>query len=231
MRFGKKLALAMIRDVDEAPYISQKNLKHVLVGLEKLCKAYSDQMMLLLDQELTHAELVLRVNMERAKFGLPQRSTLLEESEVLGHDHEFFHLLDTDVVEIRRYVERCECGLMCAVNEWLQAAASEGLVVGPALAALARDPSCFAELVLDPSKDCTGLMAELEEMEEELGRILQYIEVNSAAMRKLISRRNKNVPECFWSRHDYANICELRSPETSILVDTIEAMKLCRQIH
>lgn len=225
MRFGKKLALAKLHDADEAPYVSQKQLKHILVGLEKLCKSYSEQVMLLLNQSMTHADLVLHVNTERAKFGLAQRSSLLEESEVIAHDFAFFSLLNNDVVDIRRYVERCECVLMVGVNEWLEAAAIAGVVVGPNLAELARNGPEFAKCVLHPIVPSNELIEELRGLCDEFNRLSGYIEVNRAAMRKLIGRRNKNVAECFWSRHEYDGISALQTPETSLLIDTIETIK------
>lgn len=220
MRFGKKLALAMIRDLDEAPYISQKNLKHILVGLEKLCKAYADQVVILLDQSLTSTELLLHVNMERAKFGLPQRNSLLEETEIISHDAEFFNQLDRDVEAIRKYVERSEALLMLAVNEWLETK-SRYTLVPTELADLARNPVEFSKWLLpSPANEFS-----IETLRNEMERIVQYIEVNKAAMRKLISRRMKNVPETFWSTNEYPNIESLCSPETSILIDTIDAIE------
>ena len=217
----------MIRDSGEAPYISQKHLKHMLVGLEKLCKSFAEQIQILADGSLTHAELVLHVNTERAKYGLPQQSDILNEAEILGHDEEFYKVLDADIVEIRRYLELCESSLMLAINEWLESGVCEGLVVSPEISRLARDPQSLAQYVTPQGTVCEDLLCSFSEIDDELRRVLQYVEVNAAAIRKLLSRRNKNVPECFWSTHDYENICHLRSPEIGMIIDSTDAIRRC----
>ena len=98
----------MIRDAGEAPYVSQKALKHVLVGLEKLCKLYSDQEAIIAESRMDREELVTYINMERAKYGLSARDSIMDVMEVVDRDAEFFRILVDDVVQLRRYVEACE---------------------------------------------------------------------------------------------------------------------------
>ena len=227
MRFGKRLALAMIRDAGEAPYVSQKELKHVLVGLEKLCKVYNEQVVIISECSMTNGELIVHINTERAKYGLAQRPFVLDICEVIAHDAEFIRILDSDVVAMRQYVEKCEASVMEAINEWLEAAATAGLI--------SRRDRVENDSVLQgvrtPTKDQPeshqdDLLAELESIATESARIKQYIEVNSAAIRKLLSRRRKGVPECFWSVDEYTNMAHLSSPETGEIVEMVDRIKV-----
>ena len=212
MRFGKRLALAMIRDSGEVPYISQKPLKHILVGLEKLCKSYLDQEVSIMSNHLSQTDLVANANIERSKYGLSEMDCVLGDDEVVGHDAKFFQLMDADVVAVRRYVELCEASLMESINEWLDEAVSKSGFCGSE-----------AAVVVDSVKS-PKLMNELSELKEEYLRIKQYIDVNTTALRKLISRRNKNVPPRFWSRESYDNLENMKSEETDDIGRLVDSL-------
>ena len=211
MRFGKRLALAMIRDAGEVPYVSQKSLKHILVGLEKLCKSYLEQEVNILSCNMPEAELIVHANTERSKYGLPEGESVLREDEVVGHDAKFFELMDADVVAVRRYVEVCEASLMESINEWLDEASKAGLV------------ECEGESVTrDISKN--DLSEDLKDFKEEIARIKQYIDVNTTALRKLIARRNKNVHPRFWSRDTYDDLEHMKSDETDNIERLVDSL-------
>ena len=211
MRFGKRLALAMIRDSGEAPYISQKPLKHILVGLEKLCKSYIEQEVNILSNHLPQAELIEHANIERVKYGLSEIPDFLTSDEVVGHDAKFFQLMDADVVAVRRYVELCEASLMESINEWLDEASKTGLV------------RCEGSVAINDSNS-QEILNELKELREEQSRIKQYIDVNTTALRKLIARRNKNVHPRFWSRESYDNIENMKSNETDDIERLVDSL-------
>lgn len=218
MRFGKKLALAMIRDAGEAPYVSQKALKHVLVGLEKLCKLYSDQEAIIAESRMDREELVTYINMERAKYGLSARDSIMDVMEVVDRDAEFFRILVDDVVQLRRYVEACEADIMEAVNEWLEAATSEGLIQST----VRRSHSSSKALAENPSDDQISVQSEAIEILNEFSRIQQYADVNTAAINKLIARRNKNVPECFWSVDAFPELGQILTNDSRDLASVVE---------
>lgn len=210
MRFGKRLALAMLRDAGESPYLSQKELKHILVGLEKLCKSYNEQLEMLKCKDGDEKSTVIAfANMEREKYGLEAQQCILDISEVVSRDQAFLSTLNDDIIRIRRYVEKCEADLMAGFNEWLASAALIGVLVS-------QEPSreILSHYVPD-IKPQTELFSELDALVGELKRLKQYVEVNSAAVRKLLGRRHKNVAECFWSVYDFnKNVDNIYTPES-----------------
>ena len=225
MRFGKKLALAMIRDAGEAPYLSQKELKHTLVGLEKLCKAYLDQQQMLLDGvEVVEAERFAKD--QRVAYNVALIDGLLSIEEVISKDADFFTLLSSNVVDIRRYIESCEASLMEAINEWLYAAESANVVLGPKVASLGNDPEILSRFVIEVSNpEALPEDSIPDDIIAEFDRLKAYGDVNISAIRKLLQRRNKNVLECFWSKDDFTELSEIRTPEFSHLEQTITAIK------
>lgn len=214
MRFGKRLALAMIRDAGEVPYVSQKTLKHILVGLEKLCKSYVEQESNIATHQFSTPELVTLANSERLKYGLLERSEVLSEGEVREHDAKLFQILDADVVAIRKYVELCESSLMESVNEWMEEACMCGLLIS-------ESPIMSASSA--PSSE-DELNKALQEIVSEVSRMKQYVEVNATAMRKLISRRNKNVAQRFWSVDLYENMHNMKTSETEEIVNLVDSL-------
>jgi hypothetical protein len=201
MRFGKRLALAMIRDAGEAPYLSQKQLKHILVGLEKLAKAYTDQ---------SESSLISLANSYRVNCGLPEQSFPLQAAEVVAHDCELLRLLDADVVQIRRYIEICEANLMVSINDWLDEAARVGLVgLNPTVTPTSTNESL------------TALTSRARELIQEHERIQQYISVNIAAIKKLLGRRNKNVSDHLCYAREYRNIDYVCSSDSTELAEAI----------
>jgi hypothetical protein len=206
MRFGKRLALAMIRDAGEAPYLSQKQLKHILVGLEKLAKAYTD----LSASPLSESSLLSLANSYRVNCGLPEQSFPLQASEVVAHDCELLRLLDADVVQIRRYIEICESNLMVSINDWLDEAARVGLVGINA-----------TENIISNDESLTALTSRARELIQEHERIQQYISVNIAAIKKLLGRRNKNVPDLLCYAREYRNIENVCSSDSKELAEAI----------
>lgn len=212
MRFGKRLALAMIRDAGEAPYISQKDLKHVLVGLEKLCKTYVEQSTMTVSYGSSEAGIIDFANTERLKYGLHPSNSILDISEISAHDAQFISIVDHDVVQMRRYVEKCEASLMEGLNELLELAAHHGLVT--------------SDMPVTPREETKeDLLSELSSIETEWNRVKQYADVNVAAIRKLLARRKKNVPVMFQSVEDYNNESLLRTPESDDIARMIAAIR------
>jgi hypothetical protein len=225
MRFGKKLALAMIRDADEAPYISQKELKHQLVGLEKLCRSYMDQLELLShhSQKTNLEELAEK---HRLSYDIPPRSGLLELNEIVIKDAKLFTILLHDVEKIRRYVEICEVNLMLSINGWLLDAENAQTIVGKESVSVAYRPDLLAASIIGSSfPDSFHVFPSQDLVVMEFDRLKQYMEVNLNAIKKLVQRRNKNVPECFWSRDNFDDMFEIRTPEFQLLETRIHTLR------
>jgi hypothetical protein len=228
MRFGKKLALAMIRDAGEAPYLSQKELKHVLVGLEKLCKAFFDQQRNVMEGA-DLAGVVEYAKEQREAYNVPPSDGLLNIDEIVSKDSDFIAILLSDVTKIRRYMEVCEAALMEAVNDWLSAADEANILIGPRVTNLGFDAEQVASFFLANSENSNFLDDSApENLFSEFERIKAYCDVNLSAIRKLLQRRTKNVPECFWSRDEFSEISLIQSPEFSHIEETIKAVQsLC----
>ena len=64
----------------------------------------------------------------------------------------------------------------------------------------------------------------LQEIVSEVSRMKQYVEVNATAMRKLISRRNKNVAQRFWSVDLYENMHNMKTSETEEIVNLVDSL-------
>lgn len=227
MRFGKKLALAMIRDAGEAPYLSQKEVKHHLVGLEKLCKAYIEQQEAISGMTANEATLIGIANQQRVAYHVSQKDGLLQLEEIVAKDSDLFDILNSDISKIRSYIDDCESHLMEAVNEWLESAVDCGLVFTD----LPQNSDNFMALFSRNVQNCK--LPELlcpEHLTTELKRINQYADVNVSAIRKLVQRRCKNVAECFWSRDEFHEIADLVTPEHALLEQTIEQIQTLYQM-
>ena len=214
MRFGKKLALAMIRDAGEAPYMSQKPLKHILVGLEKLGKLYTEQALIIAEGRTSPSELLAYINAERVKYGLTYRDQILDIFEVIDRDVEFFKMLRNDVIRLRRYVEGCEADLMECINEWLEGTSSDRLTEESHL------NSTEASTCRTPDEESSDAAA--VEILNEFSRLKQYTDVNASAINKLIARRNKNVAECFWSVDSFPEVSSILTDESRDLAAVVE---------
>ena len=93
---------------------------------------------------------------------------------------------------------------MEAINELLEAAVANGVIT---------------------KSDDPNLLRELGSIENELIRVRKYIEVNIAAIRKLLVRRRKNVPSPFYSVEEYTNMERIWTPESSEILAVVENIK------
>jgi hypothetical protein len=225
MRFGKKLALAMIRDAGEAPYLSQKELKHILVGLEKLCKVYVDQTIFLRDASKSPAEVLEHVAQQRLNYGAAPNPGPLEVSEILKKDAEFIDMLSSDVIRIRRYIEAAESNLMEMINGWLEDARESGFLSGGELVDEHSDHDTLLLLSREINHSGESQDDVIATIVSEYERIKQYGDVNTAAIKKLLQRRTKNVDSCFRSSEDFDDISKMRSPESELIDKTVESLR------
>ena len=225
MRFGKKLALAMIRDAGEAPYISQKELKHQLVGLEKLCKVYIEQVEQLSSPLCAIDEVLGHIREQRLNYGLQSREGILDIGEVKSKDGTFIGILERDIRRIRGYVDATLARLMLSMNELLEVLADSRIILREDELYAAHAPATLASLLTDNGHRVSGSAdGEIVEIITECNRLGQYIEVNQSAIRKLIQRRCKNVPRCFWC-HEFHDLEIGLSLENSRLVQTAKFLE------
>lgn len=213
MRFGKRLALAIIRDEGEAPYLSQKELKHILVGLEKLCKSFAEQESLIAHKRLSHDDLVQHANGEREKYGLSKNNSILLAREIINHDASFIALIDRDIENIRKYVELVESDILEGLNDILKSAHTAGILSEEEKAS-----------TIQLGQDHSEIRTDMEAIISEFSRLRQYIEVNTAAIRKLLVRRRKNVSERFHSVPEYTNLSQIQSDESAYIQSTLDSL-------
>ena len=112
-----------------APFLNQKQLKHILVGVEKLVKTKTEQDRYLM-AGVSEDSVITFVNQEREKCGLEGHARALSAEEIKEHDSKMFQLLDNDIDRISVYVEKCATDLNMRVQHWLQEAELVGLALG-----------------------------------------------------------------------------------------------------
>jgi hypothetical protein len=226
MRFGKKLALAMIRDAGEVPYISQKELKHQLVGLEKLCKVYYDQVEVLRAPACEIDDVLGHISRQRLNYGVQSREGILDITEVKTKDSAFIRILERDIARIRYHARATLAGLMHSLNEILEVLADSRIIIRQDDVNIAKAPANLASLLTNEFQIPIPADSGLAELIAEFNRLTQYIEVNQSAIRKLMQRRFKNVPRCFWCHelHDMEIGMSSEMSKVARSVNSIEQM-------
>ncbi|EER14652.1 hypothetical protein Pmar_PMAR027445 [Perkinsus marinus ATCC 50983] len=208
MRFSKRLALAM--QEGSLPYLSQKTIKHHLVGLEKLAKTFARQNELLGTESL--ASLIIFVNTERARYGIPQRDVLLTLEEIRFQDGEMFSVVDRDIECIKGAIEELELSLMHEISQWITKANHGGLLLTERQVECApqKNGQRLAQALVSYHVSSLGTEAACSWVEsyvrsycnfhEHLAELMNYIDVNLAGFRKLLKRHDKNIPRLFHAR-------------------------------
>ncbi|KAF4680149.1 hypothetical protein FOZ60_013993 [Perkinsus olseni] len=208
MRFSKRLALAMQEGT--LPYLSQKTIKHHLVGLEKLAKTFAKQNELLGTESM--ASLIIFVNTERARYGIPQRDVLLTLEEIRYQDGEMFSVVDRDIECIKGAIEELEVTLMHEITQWISNANHGGLLLAERQVECApqKNGQKLAQALVSYHVKSLGTEAACSWVEsyvrsystfhEHLTKLMDYVDVNLAGFRKLLKRHDKNIPKIFHAR-------------------------------
>ena len=166
----------------EAPFLSQKQLKHVLVGVEKLVKTWAEQKKMI-ESGIVESEVIAFVNQERNKCGLAPRQGLLTIDEMKAHDSKMFELMEEDIVTILQYVKRCEARIIASIAEWLNEAEDAGLLaehrgdnqtpyrawLSFAVSHLVKTPEFLRRVLI--------LAQELTPIDEEIKKLLNFFDM------------------------------------------------------
>ena len=92
MRFGKKLAITIQESSNEVPYMSHKQMKSVLIKIEKLFKAFEQQQACLVPLNFDQRISSPVVDHSMGNYAYNHVSF----DDLLGADKEFFDLVEND---------------------------------------------------------------------------------------------------------------------------------------
>ncbi|CAE8637571.1 unnamed protein product [Polarella glacialis] len=204
MRFGKRLTAVTQNSNANEPYLSYKELKQMV---SKVAMIYSGKE----DNDNSSAD--------EGHSGPPQHQQASSSSSaapasshasrrLAAPQQEFFHRIDADVSFVKLYVQNAVAGLEAIIGEWQVSAIQAGLLFTPEqLQEVASElpfalPSTEALvawlLSLQPGssgKEARRALAEkYSTIAVMLNNLLQYIEVNLTAIRKIFKKFEKKVP-------------------------------------
>ncbi len=199
MRFTKRLAIAIDTQGTNRPFVRQKELKHLLIGTEKLSKLYIDQISLNTSTDIK--TLTDLSNIERLKVSLASSDSPLTRAEVQHQDHLFLAGIDEDVEALLGFITATENFIAVAINSWLCDALVIGLVfrspneVCTPTAARKLVHSALRKRAHDGQflNMCGQLAVSLVPIVEANEALNDHISLNIVAINKLMKRRDKNV--------------------------------------
>ena len=236
MPFSRRLAIAIEEQGDRTPFLSQKALKHVLVGVEKLVKTLAEQSKMQ-SQAIDHSEILRFVNDEREKCGLVRSTELLTVGEVQARDADLFRILDNDVASILAYIHDAQVSLAASISEWLDEAQNAGVLFddirlrssGSGLSATDLSDYALTQLVKSPEfmESAVYLARQLLPIEEYLRGINDHVELNVAAIKKILKRHELHVPEDIKFCHDFKGFDRLR---TQMIADCLLTTRTMRTV-
>ena len=232
MRFGKRLAIAIATESELRPFTRQKYLKRLLVGLEKLSRAWESQI------SPEDATAVALANLERAKVGVPLcADRALDESEVREQDRVFLAALAEDVDTLSAFVLATENYIAVAINGWLRDALALGLVfrsLGRTTFSSPESDRRLLDLVLLKRiqdrhfvQGCAHLASTLLPISDAVDSINQHVDLNIAAINKLLNRRAQHIPLSLRAPADLLPAVEtrLRSSRSVLIANSLEQMR------
>ena len=98
------MAIAMELNDGLIPFISQKALKHVLVGVEKLVKAHEEQQKMV-EEGHPNSSIIDMINKERVKCGLEPKDSFITDQEIIQKDSDISAIVNDDSKRIFVYIE------------------------------------------------------------------------------------------------------------------------------
>ena len=185
MPLNKRLAQATEKAAGTVPYIDQKSVKQILVGVEKLCKAFEEQ--ILNSKGLTVDELSFRANATRSLCGLTEDPCILTLEEIIHHDYHIREMLSRDVSRILNYIRQEEHKLEMEVIKMVHLKRSSGSLI----------PFVEHSEKLEPIGLLLGYMTTFAAYEDQvdfkdrLNSLKEYIEINVGIFNQLLKRRSK----------------------------------------
>ncbi|KAF4688109.1 hypothetical protein FOZ60_003172 [Perkinsus olseni] len=203
MRFGRKLALALQNDTEDAPFISHKHLKEILSRQVREIRALDD-----MDDKET------------------QEAASSKETIRIMDGH-FFATLDADIDAMLTYIGTKQESLARSVAALVVRAQQAGLLdqenqppngtllstltqvcvvmsqLGGLLSGYLVQCAAYSQLTMILSGSLAlgmDLARELETVTEEANKLLAYIDINVAGMRKLLKQHDKQIPAQYQKR-------------------------------
>lgn len=225
MRFGKLLAAVTQNSRADEPYISYKDLKHNLSKVSALCGKDEPDNSSGDDYGPVQQEILESQAASSSSSVVAASST--GHPRIVGPQQDFFSLLDQDLAASKLYVQSNVSGIEAMIGEWQVAAVRAGLVFTPQQVDEVRSqlPVHIEEealvdwlLSLTPgakAKDARlALVDKYSEVARLLNSLLQYVEVNLTAVRKILKKFDKKIPPEFRTRkvQDYKVHHELFMP-------------------
>lgn len=240
MRFGKLLAAVTQNSRADEPYISYKDLKHNLSKVSALCGKDEPDNSSGDDYGPVQQEILESQAASSSSSVLAASST--GHPRIVGPQQDFFSLLDQDLAASKLYVQSNVSGIEAMIGEWQVAAVKAGLVFTPQQVDEVRSqlPVHIEEealvdwlLSLTPgakAKDARlALVDKYSEVARLLNSLLQYVEVNLTAVRKILKKFDKKIPPEFRTRkvQDYKVHHELFMPSMQhVLVTAVQMQRL-----
>ncbi len=219
----------------------QKELKHILIGTEKLSKAWEEQFAFR-QEGVSEDALIQIANLERSKVGLLSVETPITEAEVCAQDSKFLASIMDDVQSLSAFIASSENFIALAINAWLRDALSIGLVFrsptddghhGPTQRPLSQVRSLLdlviSKRVHEPQflDMCGQLAVSLLPIVEANSSLSEHVELNLAAIHKLLKRRMKNIHERVRAESaqvpDYEEL--LRSDRAPLITTSLAQMR------
>jgi len=221
MRFGKRLTELSQNEQIRQPYISYKELKHTLGGLPRLASRASGKDSLegggdssgdeVLPPAASNVACAADPDASDHPGAAASSSASSARAKLEEQQHTFFTRIDTDVSMALSHVQSILASLEAGVGDWQCQAAICGLLFTPAqleeVAAnlpfeVADQQTLVQWLVsLQPLGEVRPSRLALAESYSNLAStlqvLLQYIEVNVTAVRKILKKFEKKVPAAF----------------------------------
>jgi len=241
MRFGKLLAAVTQKSRANEPYLSYKELKHNISKVHAACglqddaeQSSGDEGPGLLAQE--------RLESQAASSSSHVAASSSANARVVGPQEDFFNLIHQDVTAAKLYVQSTVSGLEAMLGEFQVAAVKAGLLFTPQqLEEVSRqlpapmDQEALVEWLLSlrpgakTREERCCLVEKYSEIARRLNALLQYLEVNLTAVRKILKKFDKKVPAEFRVRktQDYKGHHELFMTSMQyVLVTAVQMQRL-----
>lgn len=225
MRFGKLLAAVTEKSRANEPYVSYKELKrniskvHAACGLQDDAEPSSgDEGPGFMAQERLESQAASSSSSHVAA------SSSSANPRVVGPQEDFFNLINQDVTAAKLYVQSTVSGLEAMLGEFQVAAVKAGLLFTPQQLEevswqlpAPMDQEALVEWLLSlrpgakTREERSCLVEKYSEIARRLNALLQYVEVNLTAVRKILKKFDKKVPAEFRVRktQDYKEHHEL----------------------
>jgi len=235
MRFGKRLAAVSLTSKPNEPYISYKELKHIVSRVEALCGGGTN------DSSAEEGDLPTEEPSKPSTSSSAPPPTNVS-SKIRAPQEEFFQLVDQDVTAAKLYVQSMVSGLEAIIGEWQVAGVQAGLlftpeqlqeVAGQLPVRLEEDALIEWLISLPPGAKTKAARRALVQKYSNIARVLNsllhYIEVNLTAVRKIFKKLDKKVPAEFRipKVRDYKAHHDLLEPAMQhVLVTAVQIQRL-----